>query len=316
VVRPCGWAWAGRGVGGQGPTGPWLLHQAAGGHSAPWRRHLVRAGAPPPPLLALPPLALYTGRHLRPGLRSASCPYALAPPPHPPPPLQLACRFPEGVCRSAQDITRERRRQAEGGAQLPSPMALSCTHSSASSRVGRAPPVVASVHHSSTALVRWALGAVYRGQCLYTCMVVSGMPAHAAQCSRPSGTTLPSALARPPFVRACACQRAIAGGVASSPCRHHAPVLLAVHRRCWRSAACRIPRRASWSGGQVGVERSTRSSTAALQWPECCHFAKWPITSTFDATVGALPALNRAVGSQKVVTSGNAALNGLTMLCV
>jgi hypothetical protein len=35
---------------------------------------------------------------------------------------------------------------ARGGAQLPSPMlALSCTHRSASSRVGRAPPVVASV---------------------------------------------------------------------------------------------------------------------------------------------------------------------------
>jgi hypothetical protein len=100
---------------------------------------------------------------------------------------------------------------AASGAQLPSAMALSCTHRSASSRVGRAPPVVASVHHSSIALVRWALGAAYRGHCRYTCMVVSDMPAHAAQCSRPSGPTLPYALARPPFVRACACQRAIAG---------------------------------------------------------------------------------------------------------
>jgi hypothetical protein len=62
---------------------------------------------------------------------------------------------------------------AASGAQLPSAMALSCTHRSASSRVGRAPPVVASVHHSSTALVRWALGAAYRGHCRYTCMVVS-----------------------------------------------------------------------------------------------------------------------------------------------
>jgi hypothetical protein len=43
---------------GQCPAGPWLLYQAAGGHSAPWRRHLVRAGGPPPPPLALPPLAL------------------------------------------------------------------------------------------------------------------------------------------------------------------------------------------------------------------------------------------------------------------
>ena len=124
---------------------------------------------------------------------------------------------------------------AASGAPLPLAMALSCTHRSASSRVGRAPLVVASVHHSSTALVRWALGAAYRGHCRYTCMVVSGMPAHAAQCSRPSGPTLPYTLARPPFVRACACQRAIAGGAASTPFRYHAPMPLAAHRRYRRS---------------------------------------------------------------------------------
>jgi hypothetical protein len=33
-----------------------------------------------------------------------------------------------------------------------------------------------------------------------------------------------------PFVRACACQRAIAGGVASSPFRYHAPVPLTAMR--------------------------------------------------------------------------------------
>jgi hypothetical protein len=70
-----------------------------------------------------------------------------------------------------------------------------------------------------------ALGAAHRGHCRCTCMVVSDMPAHAVQCSRrPSGPPIPYALTRPPFVRACACQRAIAGGVASSPSRYHAPV--------------------------------------------------------------------------------------------
>ena len=60
VVRPWRWAWAGE-EWGQGPTGPWLLHQelgAAGGHSASWRRHLVWAVVPPRLPLASPPLAL------------------------------------------------------------------------------------------------------------------------------------------------------------------------------------------------------------------------------------------------------------------
>jgi hypothetical protein len=103
-------------VGGPGPGGGWggatgasvppPVPRAAGGHapaSTPpvvrglqsrrvcrWRRRLSRSA----------------GRRLRPGLQSASSPYALA---HAP---QLACRFPEGVCRSStQDITCERRRQ-------------------------------------------------------------------------------------------------------------------------------------------------------------------------------------------------------------
>jgi hypothetical protein len=71
---------------GQGrPTGPWLLHRAGGGHSAPWRRHLVRAGGPPPPPLALPPLALRRpppAAVSRPGLlRPAPGPRAIPPPP-------------------------------------------------------------------------------------------------------------------------------------------------------------------------------------------------------------------------------------------
>jgi hypothetical protein len=199
-----------RGV-GQCPTGPWLLHQeldAAGAHSASWRRHLVRAVVPPRLLLASPPLALR-----RPPLAAG-----------PPVRFHSVCPCkPTSACvpPAFQKVYAAVRRTspasaAASGAQLPSAMALPCTHRSASSRVGRASPVVASVHHSSTALVRWALGAAYRGHCRYTCMVVSGMPAHAAQCSRPSGPTLPYALARPPFVRACACQRAIAGDVASS----------------------------------------------------------------------------------------------------
>jgi hypothetical protein len=66
------------------------------------------------------------------------------------------------------------------------------------------------------------------------------MPAHAAQCSRPSGPTLPYALARPPFVRACACQRAIAGGVASSPFRYRLTL---------------------WLGGLRGHQLATHSPT-------------------------------------------------------
>jgi hypothetical protein len=49
VVRPGRWARAGE-EGGQCPPGPWVLHQelgAAGGHSPPWCRHLVRAVVPP-----------------------------------------------------------------------------------------------------------------------------------------------------------------------------------------------------------------------------------------------------------------------------
>jgi hypothetical protein len=59
AVRPWRWDWAGE-EWGQGPTGPWLLHQelgAAGGHSAYWRRHLVCAVVPPRLPLASPPLA-------------------------------------------------------------------------------------------------------------------------------------------------------------------------------------------------------------------------------------------------------------------
>jgi hypothetical protein len=85
--------------------------------------------------------------------------------------LRAAFQKPKGVCRSTQDMAPHPRASpppGRRGAQLPSPMALWCTHRSASSRVGRAPPVVASVHHSSAVLVRRALGAAYRGQCRYT----------------------------------------------------------------------------------------------------------------------------------------------------
>jgi hypothetical protein len=133
--------------GGQGPAGPWLLHQepgAAGGHSASWRRHLVRAVVPPRLPLASPPLALR-----RPPLAAG-----------PPVCLQSVCPCkPTAACvplsRRCMPQYAVRRTSpasvAASGAQLPSPMALSCTHRSASSRVDRAPPVVASVHHSSTA---------------------------------------------------------------------------------------------------------------------------------------------------------------------
>ena len=163
VVRPWRWAWAGE-EWGQGPTWPWLLHQelgAAGGHSASLRRHLVWAVVPPRLPLASPPLALR-----RPPLAAG-------------PPVRFQSVRPCKPTAACVPLSRRCMPQYAGhrtspagvaasGAQLPSPMALSCTHRSASSRVGRAPPVVASVHHSSTALVRWALGAAYRGHCRYT----------------------------------------------------------------------------------------------------------------------------------------------------
>jgi hypothetical protein len=78
------------------------------------------------------------------------------------------------------------RQGAASGAQLPSAMALSCTHRSASSRVGRAPPVVASVLAYSTdtltrslhcRLVPSTLGGSDRGgRSLQGAMPVSGMP--------------------------------------------------------------------------------------------------------------------------------------------
>ena len=97
-----------------------------------WRRRLSRSA----------------GRRLRPG------PPVRLQPVCPCPPIAtcvLACRFrfPEVQKMYAAVRRTSPASAAARGAQLPSPMALSCIHRSASSRVGRAPPVVASVHHSS-----------------------------------------------------------------------------------------------------------------------------------------------------------------------
>jgi hypothetical protein len=129
----------------------------------------------------------YAGRHLRPGLRSASCPYALA---HRTPPTATCVPF-SRRCMLQCAGHHPRASIAAKGAQLLSPMALLCTHRRASSLVGRAPPLVASVHHSSTALVPcsrcglWELctagsaSGASSAECRYTCMVVTGrMPAH------------------------------------------------------------------------------------------------------------------------------------------
>jgi hypothetical protein len=221
------------------------MYQAAVATPSPrrlaWRRHLVRAAGPPPPPLAPPPLAL---RRPPPAAGSPVrlLPLSLMPLPLPTHRPQLACRFP-----AFQKV------------HAPPPPQYAGHHPRASPPEGRSyrrpwrcrVPTAARPPESAARLRSWRqctarlpplsgarrdMGSAYRGQCRYTYMVVSDMPAHAAQCSRPSGPTLPYALARPPFVRACTCQRAIAGGVAScSLCRYHALAPLAVHCRYRRS---------------------------------------------------------------------------------
>jgi hypothetical protein len=209
------------------------------------------------------------------------------------------------MSQCAGNTTRERRHQrgaaviAHGVVVYPPQRVLPSRSRASGGGRGASAPLVH--HRASTALVRcWALGAAYRGQCRYTCMVVSGMPAHAAQCPRPSSPTLPYALARPPFVRACACQRAIAGGVASSPCRYHAPVPLVVHRRYWRrmsrctsSPLSSCPYRAGCRGGAWSPAAACALRWAAVRapWSHCtAHFraSGYAVSSSTPSSSAAL----------------------------
>jgi hypothetical protein len=101
------------------------------------------------------------------------------------------------------------------------------------------------------------------------------MPAHAAQCSPPSGPTILYALARPPFVRACACQRAIAGGVASSPSRYHAPVPV--------SATCGAPRQPAVATGAACRRCTSSPLPSSRRTPRWCVVTCCCVCSSVDS---------------------------------
>jgi hypothetical protein len=195
-------------VGGLGPGGEWR-----GGAQGPgcctrsrllvatlrpgWRRHSGRAAGSPSPPAALPPFALRATPAATGGTGGAL-------------PDRMPLHTHRNSRASIQKAYAAARRTspasaAARGAQLPLPMAFSCTHRSASSVLPSracAAPVVASVHHSYIALVRWALalGAAHRGQCH-----CGGLGA--ARLALYCGPRQDPARAFPPLPRPCALRR-------------------------------------------------------------------------------------------------------------